>query len=58
MFFLNEYPSVLSAKIIIDPVSRLSKGFGFVDFANVIEYHDALSSKNKKVLHNKILAIK
>ena len=58
MFFLNEYPSVLSAKIIIDPISRLSKGFGFVEFANVIEYHDALNSKSKKILHNKILAIK
>jgi len=32
--FSKRYPSVIQAKIIVDPVSRYSKGYGFVKFSN------------------------
>jgi RNA recognition motif-containing protein len=32
--FSKRYTSVIQAKIIVDPVSRYSKGYGFVKFAN------------------------
>ena len=32
--FQKIYPSVLQAKIIVNPVTRLSKGYGFLKFKN------------------------
>jgi RNA recognition motif-containing protein len=54
----ESFGTIESVSIIRDKNTQMSKGFGFVDFANVIEYHEALNSKSKKILHNKILAIK
>jgi RNA recognition motif-containing protein len=30
--FKQIYPSVFEAKVIVDPVTRASKGFGFIKF--------------------------
>jgi len=32
--FTKRYPSVTQAKIIVDPVTRYSKGYGFIKFSN------------------------
>jgi RNA recognition motif-containing protein len=32
--FSKRYPSVMQAKIIVDPVTRYSKGYGFVKFGS------------------------
>jgi nucleolar protein 4 len=32
--FSKRYPSVTQAKIIVDPVTRQSKGYGFIKFSN------------------------
>ena len=32
--FMKRYSSVLKTKIIVDPVTRNSKGYGFVTFGN------------------------
>ena len=32
--FKKHYPSVFQAKIIVDPVMRYSKGYGFVKFSD------------------------
>lgn len=32
--FKKRYQSVIQAKVIVDPVSRYSKGYGFVKFSS------------------------
>lgn len=34
-YFKGKYPSVYSAKIIVDPVTKQSKGYGFIKFTNL-----------------------
>ncbi|TFJ87011.1 hypothetical protein NSK_001345 [Nannochloropsis salina CCMP1776] len=42
--FLEKFPSTLGAKVVMDPVSGMSKGFGFVRFKNEEEKEEALST--------------
>ena len=56
-FFLLNYTSVQSAKIIYDPITGVSKGFGFVDFGKYDDYINALNSKVSKVLKGNKLII-
>lgn len=41
-FFTKFYTSVLQAKIIVDPVTRYSKGYGFVKFGSQDEAERAI----------------
>eukprot|EP00350_Pseudokeronopsis_sp_OXSARD2_P005943 CAMPEP_0170540342 /NCGR_PEP_ID=MMETSP0211-20121228/352_1 /TAXON_ID=311385 /ORGANISM="Pseudokeronopsis sp., Strain OXSARD2" /LENGTH=62 /DNA_ID=CAMNT_0010842705 /DNA_START=351 /DNA_END=539 /DNA_ORIENTATION=+ len=36
--FKKKFNSVLSAKVVIDSISRKSKGYGFVKFTNLEEF--------------------
>ena len=56
-FFLVHFSSVQSAKIIYDPVTGVSKGFGFVDFGKYDDYINALNSKVNRVLKGSKLII-
>lgn len=57
-YFKNEFPSVLFAKIIVDSNTKISKGFGFVDFGNYQDYQKVLATKTKRILKNRVLVIK
>ena len=39
------YKSIISVKIIIDPITNRSKGYGFVEFTNYKEFNKALNNK-------------
>ncbi|CDW73706.1 mrna binding post-transcriptional regulator [Stylonychia lemnae] len=55
--FNKRYPSVLQAKVIVDPVSRYSKGYGFVKFGNQEESQRAIVEMQGKYLFNKPMKI-
>ena len=57
-FFHKQFPSVSNAKIIVDPISQKSKGFGFVDFTSYQEYQKVLENKVQKIFRNNKLIIK
>ena len=40
--FSKRYPSVIQAKIIVDPVTRYSKGYGFIKFSDAEEAQRAI----------------
>jgi len=44
-YFLDLYKSIISVKIIYDPIKNKSKGFGFVEFTNYKEFNKALNNK-------------
>ena len=52
-FFKSKYKSVIGAKIIIDPSTKLSKGYGFVTFSDDKEKEKAIVEMNGKILNNK-----
>jgi RNA recognition motif-containing protein len=57
-FFSNYYNSVIGTKIIIDPSSKISKGYGFVKFNDSKEYQKAISEMNGKILNGKAIKTK
>ena len=57
-FFCKYYGSVLGVKVIIDPVVKNSKGYGFVRFGDQNEANKALTEMNGKVLHGKPIKTK
>jgi RNA recognition motif-containing protein len=57
-FFLNYYNSVIGTKIIIDPSSKISKGYGFVKFNDPKEYNRAVTEMNGKILNGKPIKTK
>jgi len=57
-FFCKCYGSVLGVKVIIDPVIKNSKGYGFVRFGDQNEANKALTEMNGKVLHGKPIKTK
>jgi RNA recognition motif-containing protein len=48
--FLQRYPSCKGAKIVTDPLTHLSKGYGFVKFADEVEQQRALVEMNGQYL--------
>ena len=54
-FFKSKYKSVIGAKIIIDPSTKLSKGYGFVTFSDDKEKEKAIVEMNGKILNNKAI---
>ena len=58
-YFNKSFPSVISSRIIRDPINRKSRGFGFVNLNNYKEYHDLLKyKKDSFYLKGKLLTIK
>ena len=55
--FLNIYPSVISAKIIVDPATKISKGYGFVKFSDYEESQKAISEMNMKQINGKTMRV-
>ena len=55
--FQKRYPSVIQSKIIVDPVTRMSKGYGFVKFANPEEAKRAISEMQGILLFNKPIKV-
>ena len=49
-FFEEKYKSVVSAKIVIDTITKLSKGYGFVKFSNHDESIKAINEMNGQYL--------
>lgn len=47
-YFKQIYNSVCEAKVIVDPVSRKSKGYGFIKFLSKDESERALQEMNGK----------
>ena len=52
-FFKEKYNSVINSKIIVDPSTKISKGYGFVKFSDKIESEKAINEMNGKILNGK-----
>lgn len=52
-YFSKIYPSVIGAKIIVDPSTKISKGYGFVKFGDYNESQRALVEMNGKSINGK-----
>lgn len=57
-FFSNYYTSIIGAKIIVDPSSKVSKGYGFVKFGDQKESQKSITEMNGKILNGKALKTK
>lgn len=57
-YFMKEFSSTLFAKVIVDRKSKITRGYGFVDFAREDDYIKALTSKQKRILKGKQLIIR
>jgi RNA recognition motif-containing protein len=51
--FEKLYPSVVSSKLIVDPISKISKGYGFVKFQDYNESQKAIIEMNGKYIFSK-----
>lgn len=54
-FFKEKYKSVINSKIIVDPSTKISKGYGFVKFSDKLESERAISEMNGKTLNGKTM---
>jgi RNA recognition motif-containing protein len=52
-FFKQKYKSVINSKIIVDPSTKISKGYGFVKFSDKYESEKAISEMNGQTLNGK-----
>ncbi len=57
-FFEEKYKSVVSVKIVIDNITKLGKGYGFVKFSNQAESLKAIKEMNGKYLCGKAIKVK
>ncbi len=55
-YFKSKYPSVYFSSIIAD--NGISRGYGFVHFANEEEYRKCLEEMDGTLFHNKIIKVK
>lgn len=55
--FQQFYQSVISAKIIVDPSTKISKGYGFVKFSDNSEAQRAISEMNGKQINGKTMKV-
>ncbi|KAI7903282.1 uncharacterized protein BX663DRAFT_551578 [Cokeromyces recurvatus] len=56
-FFRVRYPSCHSAKIMTDPLTGLSKGYGFVRFLNQLEQQQAVIEMNGVICNNRPIRV-
>lgn len=57
-FFEKDFKSVTGAKIICDPYTRISKGYGFIKFKNQEDANRAVTEMNGKLLNSKRIRVK
>ena len=55
--FFKEYRSINSIKIILDPQTKMSRGYGFVKFTNYFEFQSALQEMNGRILMSKAIKV-
>lgn len=56
-FYSSRYRSCISAKIMVDPVSRISKGYGFVKFGIPYEAERAIIETNGMNFYGRIIRV-
>ena len=56
-YFYDKYSSIISAKLIINPQTKKSKGYAFIEFTNYKEFHDALNTKEPLVFGRQTLVL-
>jgi RNA recognition motif-containing protein len=56
-YFKQYFKSVIGAKIVVDPSTKVSKGYGFVKFSDQNESHRALNEMNGKLINGKPMKI-
>ncbi|CCE64358.1 hypothetical protein TPHA_0H01520 [Tetrapisispora phaffii CBS 4417] len=56
--FKSHYASTLSSKIIHDPLTYISKGYGFIKFHDQNDYNDALSKMQNKILNGRGIKVR
>jgi RNA recognition motif-containing protein len=54
----SAYGEVLSAKVIIDRMTNVSKGYGFVEMANEAEGEVAISRLNDSTFQDSVIVVK
>jgi RNA recognition motif-containing protein len=54
-FFKEKYNSVISSKIVVDPSTKISKGYGFVKFSDKSESEKAINEMNGKLINGKAM---
>ena len=54
-FFKEKFKSVINSKIIVDPSTKISKGYGFVKFSDKSESEKAILEMNGKSLNGKTM---
>ena len=54
-FFKEKYKSVINSKIIVDPSTKISKGYGFVKFSDKAESEKAIQEMNGIALNGKAM---
>ncbi|RYZ30526.1 MAG: RNA-binding protein [Sphingobacteriales bacterium] len=52
------YGTVVMAKVVTDPATRKSKGFGFVEYSSAAEAKEVMELLNGKMVDRKILVVK
>lgn len=57
-YFSKYYSTVIGTKIIVDPVNKTSKGYGFVKFSDPAEAQRALTEMSGKILNGRPLKTK
>jgi RNA recognition motif-containing protein len=57
-YFSKYYSSVIGVKVIIDPVNKSSKGYGFVKFSDQNESLRALTEMNGRLINGKAIRTK
>ncbi|KAL4488785.1 hypothetical protein ABPG72_016438 [Tetrahymena utriculariae] len=55
--FRSKYPSVINSKIITEPTSKMSKGYGFVKFSIPIEGQRAIHEMNGSLFKGKFIKV-
>ncbi|EAS02100.3 RNA recognition motif protein (macronuclear) [Tetrahymena thermophila SB210] len=55
--FRSKYSSVIGSKIITEPTSKMSKGYGFVKFSNPIEGQRAIHEMNGSLFKGKFIKV-
>lgn len=55
--FRSRYPSCHSAKIMTDPLTGISRGYGFVRFLNQLEQQDAVVEMNGIICNNRPMRV-
>src|ERR1700691_243249 len=54
----SEFGEVVSSKVIMDPATGMSRGFGFVEMADKVQAVDAIDNLDATFLEGNIISVK